>query len=255
MLTARYSAASNRLLGGLPPRRRDRFLAECTLVDLVLGRILYERGDLIRHVYFPVDSSVSMLAVIDRDRTALEVGMVGSEGMCGHALVLGSDVAPLRALVQGAGTSWRMKASTFRRQLENVPALRQLLWRYVGVLFGQLAQAAACTRFHVVEQRLARWLLMTQDRSHADSFEVTQEFLAFMLGIRRVGVTIAAGSLQSKRLIRYRRGRIVILNRDRLEAAACSCYRADLQIYQDGLGARSKLQRVPLARAAKERTL
>ena len=252
MSTERRNAASNRLLGGLPLGKRDRFLAECTLVDLVLGRILYERGGLIRHVYFPVDSSVSMLAIFDEDRTALEVGVVGSEGMCGHALVLGSDVAPLRALVQGAGTSWRMKASTFRRQLEGEPALRHLLRRYVGVLFGQLAQAAACASCHVVEQRLARRLLMAQDRSHSDSFEVTQEFLAFMLGIRRVGVTIAAGSLQSRRLIRYKRGRIVILNRDRLEAAACSCYRADLRIYQDGLRTRSRFQRAQLGSVVKE---
>lgn len=224
----------NHLLAVLPVKERDGFLAECTAVDLALGSILYEQGERIRHVYFPIDCFISMLMIVDGHST-LEVGMVGSEGMCGHALILGSNVAPLRALVQGAGAAWRMKTATFRRQLEGMPVLRQLLDRYVYVLFGQLAQTAACTRFHVVEKRLARWLLMTQDRAHSNSFEVTQEFLAFMLGVRRVGVTTAAGSLQSRKLIHYKRGSITILNRERLEAAACVCYRCDLETYRDGL--------------------
>lgn len=222
---------TNQLLDGLPARERDRFLADCTMVDLVLGSVLHEPGDRIRHVYFPIESFISILASVDGHST-LEVGMVGSEGMYGHSLVLGSDVAPLRALTQGAGAAWRMKAATFHDRLEDMPALRLLLHRYLMVLLCQLAQTSACTRFHVVEKRLARWLLMSRDRAHADSFDVTQEFLAFMLGVRRVGVTKAAGLLQLRKLIRYKRGKVTILNRQRLEAAACSCYQSDLDTYQ-----------------------
>jgi len=239
MSAGRRVVSPNHLLARLATTERDGFLADCSLVDLAFGSILYERGDRIGHVYFPIDSFVSMLMVVD-GRSVLEVGMVGSEGMCGHALILGNNVAPLRVLVQGSGTALRMTATLFRRQLENAPALRQLLGRYVYVLLGQLAQTAACTRFHVVEKRLARWLLMTQDRAGSDAFEVTQEFLAFMLGVRRVGVTAAARSLQSRKLIRYSRGNIMILDRCRLEAAACACYRSDLETYRLGLKASSR---------------
>ncbi|WP_379989340.1 Crp/Fnr family transcriptional regulator [Dokdonella soli] len=227
------------MLDALPAKERDRFFADCTLVDLVAGSVLYEQGDRIRYVYFPTESSISMLATVD-DHSTLEVGMVGREGMCGHALILGGDFASLRALTQGAGAAWRTDTTTFRRHLENLPALQPLLDRYVSILLRQLAQTAACTRFHVVEKRLARWLLMTQDRAQADSFDVTQEFLAFMLGVRRVGITTAASSLQSRKLIHYRRGSITILNRDRLEAAACTCYRFDLEVYRHGMTARAR---------------
>ena len=237
MLAQKSTASSNHLIDTLSATERDGFLADCTLVDLAFGSVLYEPGDRMRYVYFPIESFISMLATVDSHST-LEVSMVGYEGMCGHALILGSRVSPLRALVQGAGSAWRMPAAAFGRQLEGQPALRRLLHRYVSVLLSQLAQTAACTRFHIVETRLARWLLMTQDRARTDSFDVTQEFLAFMLGVRRVGVTAAAGKLQSHELIRYTRGRVTILNRDLLEAAACVCYRFDLDIYQRGLGAR-----------------
>lgn len=240
MSAKQHVSSSNQLLAALPAKERDRFLADCTTVDLPLGSVLYEQGERIRYVYFPTESFISMLTTVDRDST-IEVGMIGSEGMCGFTLGLGGGHhAPLRALAQGAGAAWRMKTTTFRRHLESMPALRQLLDRYVYVLLRQLAQTAACTRFHVVEKRLARWLLMTGDRAHADSFDMTQEFLAHMLGVRRVGVTNAAGILQSRKLIRYKRGNITILNRDRLEAAACACYRSDLDTYQHGMAARAK---------------
>jgi len=229
----------NQLLAALPREERDRFLADCTMEKLVFGTVLYEQGERMRHVYFPTEGFISMLTTVDGHST-LEVGMIGSEGMCGYALNLGGNVSSLRALVQGAGTAWRMKTATFLRHLERMTVLRKVLGRYVHVVLGQLSHAAACLRFHVVEKRLARWLLMTQDRAHTDSFSVTQEFLAFMLGVRRSGVTKAAGILQSRKLISYTRGKMTILNRHRLEAAACACYRSDLDTYTLGMSGPAK---------------
>ncbi len=243
-MSVKRTAPPNQLLAALPAAEREQFLTGCTPVDLVLGSVLYEQGDRIRDVYFPTASFISMLTTVDGDST-LEVGMVGSEGMCGYALVLGGNVAPLRALTQGAGAAWRMKAETFRACLESMPALRDVMDRYVYVILRQLAQTAACTRFHIVERRLARWLLMTQDRAHADEFDVTQEFLAFMLGVRRVGVTSAASALQLRKLIGCRRGHISILNRKRLESFACACYQSDLDTYRLGMSARSTRRVVP----------
>jgi len=229
-------AIANRLLAALPAKERARFLDDCSLENLVFGTVLCEQGERMRNVYFPTAGFISMLVTVDRHFT-LEVGMIGNEGMCGYALNLGGEVSSLRALVQGEGSAWRMRTATFRRHLESTPALRRILGRYVHVILGQLSQSAACLRFHVVEKRLARWLLMTQDRAHMNSFGVTQEFLAFMLGVRRVGVTKAAGILQARKLIRYKRGNMTILDRKRLEAAACACYRSDLDTYLRGMAA------------------
>jgi CRP-like cAMP-binding protein len=238
MSTTHHADQHNRLLDLLPTRERERVLKDCELVDLVFDTTLWEQGDRMRYIYFPTVGFISLLTSVD-DHT-LEVGMTGDEGMCGHSTVLGVDDAPLRALVQGAGKSLRIKASTFRQHLESIPTLRQIMLGYIHVRLGQLAQTAACTRFHVVEARLARWLLMTQDRAHSDAFDVTQEFLAYMLGVRRVGVTAAARILQSRKLIRYARGHLSVLNREGLEDAACVCYRSDLDVYQRVLGSRRK---------------
>lgn len=162
--------------------------------------------------------------------------MVGREGMLGAQLALGVSSIPLHALVQGAGTAWRIAAAPFRHALSDSKALQLSLNRYVYVLMAQLATSAACTRFHRVEPRLARWLLMTQDRAHSDSFHLTHELLAHMLGVRRVGITGAACDLQRLGLIRYRRGAITVLDRAGLEAAACSCYAADRRAYDATLG-------------------
>jgi len=155
---------------------------------------------------------------------ALEVGMVGREGMVGVPLSLGSDVSPVRALVQGAGAAMRMKSARFCREIRKSPQLRQEVNRYTGALMAQITQTAVCNRFHVVEARLARWLLMTRDRVRSDEFRLTHEFLGHMLGVRRAGVTTAARALQRQKLISYSRGKIRILDQRGLEAASCSCY-------------------------------
>jgi CRP-like cAMP-binding protein len=156
--------------------------------------------------------------------------------MVGAPLILGVDRSELRALVQGAGPAWRMSARTFTRELGGSAVLRGALQRYLQVRMAQFAQAAACTRFHLIEGRLARWLLMTQDRAHDSQFHATHEVLAHMLGVRRVGVTRAANALQKRKLIRYHRGEVTILNRAAMETASCGCYRADLRLYESLLG-------------------
>ena len=215
--------AANSLLGALPRKDYLRVLAGLEPVELNFGEVLYEPGQAIRHVYFPNDSLVSLLTVVD-GHMALEVGLVGREGMVGIPLALGVDVTSVRALVQGSGTAMRMEAARFRRELAHSAPLQVELLRYAHVLMAQVTQTAACNRFHVVGARLARWLLMTSDRVRSEQFRLTQEFLAHMLGVRRVGVTQAAGALQRRKLISYSRGRIRILDRPGLEAASCHCY-------------------------------
>jgi CRP-like cAMP-binding protein len=226
------AGAENHLIELLPRKDRRHFLAICEPVDLVLSEVMGETGKRTRQVYFPIDATISLVTPID-GKPALEVGMVGREGMVGAQLALGVLTMPLHAVVQGSGKAWSVAASPFQRELARSPALRSCMNRYLYVLMSQLAVSAACLRFHLIGPRLARWLLMTQDRAHANTFHVTHEFLAYMLGVRRVGITAAAGALQRAGLIEYRRGELAVLNRKGLEAAACACYAVDRRSYAD----------------------
>ncbi|MDD2800567.1 MAG: Crp/Fnr family transcriptional regulator [Methylococcales bacterium] len=227
--------ATNHLLDALPPKDCSQLLSKCEHIELKFAEVLCRPGERISHVYFPTGSFVSLVTPMDGN-AGLEVGLIGNEGMLGITLVLGVDVAPFHALVQGAGPALRMTASAFLSELGQSATLQQKLKQYLYVSMRQLAQTAACTRFHVVEARLARWLLMTQDRAHSNYFHVTHVFLAYILGVRRVGITKAANALQKRKLISYQRGNITIIDRAGLEAASCACYRADKESYAHILG-------------------
>lgn len=226
----RLSTPENHLIELLPGKARRRLLGIAEPVQLVQSVVLGDAGKPTRHVYFPVNGFISLVTSID-GKPVLEVGMVGREGMCGAQVALRVLTQPLHALVQGAGTAWRVPIKAFRQELDRNAPLQLIMDRYLYVLMGQLASAAACARFHQIDSRLSRWLLMMQDRSHADSFGVTQEFLSYMLGVRRVGISAAAGILQRKGLIEYSRGRVTVLNRNGLEAVSCSCYTDDRRAY------------------------
>ena len=228
--TRRLPSEQNHLIERLPRTDRLRLLAVCEPVQLLLSDVLCEPGTPTRHVFFPTDGFISLVALIEGS-PGVEVGLVGREGMLGVQLALGVPTTPLHALVQGSGAAWRVGARVFRQQLAHSPALQRGIHRYLYVLMSQLATSAACLRFHQIGPRLARWLLMSHDRAHADHFHVTQEFLAYMLGVRRVGITMAAGVLQRGGLIGYHRGDFTVLDRLGLEAAACGCYAADRKTY------------------------
>jgi CRP-like cAMP-binding protein len=226
---------TNRLLDRLPAKDRAHVLEGCEQVELTFAEVIAEPGAAIRNVYFPTGGFISLLTPMGK-KNWLEVALAGNEGIYGVPVALGMAISPVRALVQGSGTAWRMGAAAFSRELGRVAALRNVVDRYIYVLMSQLSQTAGCNRYHVVEQRVARWLLMTADRAHSATFDITHEFLAYMLGVRRVGVTEAASALQERKLIVYTRGHVTILDRKGLERAACSCYRLDIATYERSLG-------------------
>jgi len=221
---------ANRVLSALPQDGYDKLLPVMEPITLHFGETLYEPGAKIQDVYFPNESVVSLLSSVDAGRAA-EVGVVGYEGVVGLPIVLGASTSPLRAVVQGTGTAMRMSAASFQHSLEEQPMLKKATLLFTHAFMTQVAQTAACNRFHLVTQRLARWLLMTEDRLKRPEFRLTHEFLGMMLGVRRVGVSEAARSLQDRKLIRYNRGTIIILNRSGLRAATCSCYEAVNRVY------------------------
>jgi CRP-like cAMP-binding protein len=214
---------ANHLLAALPAEELAHMLPALEQVQVDIGSVLSHPGDLIHHIYFPHDCLISLLGVAE-GRMTLEVGLVGREGMLGATVALGHETSQVRAVVQRAGRASRMEAGAFRAEFARNPSLQRVLYRYTDSLLAQAMQIAVCSRFHVLEARLARSLLITRDRLQSDKFHLTHEFLAHALGVRRVGVTKAASALQQQGLIIYSRGNIEILDPDGLAAASCTCY-------------------------------
>lgn len=225
----------NGLVARLPRPGQKALLALCEPVDLVLGAEVHQPDLPQDHVYFPLAGYLSLISA-RAGMPGVEVGMIGPEGMSGAHLALGVARMPLRVIVQGAGSALRLPVAALHHQLAAMPKLEKVLQRYAGSLLSQFATAAPCMRFHSISPRLARWLLMTQDRVGSPRFHATHEFLSYMLGVRRAGVTVAAGALQQLGAIRYERGEVTVLDRQRLEQAACSCYEADRQAFSDAMG-------------------
>jgi CRP-like cAMP-binding protein len=217
------SPSQNRLLSSLPAADLQRLLPDLELIEMQLGDVLYESGGRMHYVFFPTTSIVSLFYVLE-DGASTEIAAVGNEGILGISTFMGGDTTPSRAVVQSAGFGYRLKVQSLKREFERVGPLFRLLLRYTQALMTQMTQMAVCNRHHSLEQQLCRRLLFSLDRSPTDSLVMTQELIANMLGVRREGVTAAAGNLQRAGLIRYSRGRIDILDRDGLEEAVCECY-------------------------------
>lgn len=222
---------ANRLFAAIPQDELQRFQAGVQMVELADAQILSEPGSHIQHAYFPITGCIA-LSKPDEPHPGLEIGLIGDEGMFGTSLVLGADTSPLRAIVHGASMALRIDAASFDRQLRQSPQFQRVLQHYIQVMMEQLAQSVVCIRFHLLQARLARLLLMIGDRTHSGSFHVTQEMLARRLGVRRAGVTAAAAQMQSRGLISYHRGDINILDRAHLLSSACSCFATDNATYR-----------------------
>lgn len=220
----------NRLIAALPPKDQRRILARCDIVGLRVGAVLCEPDQRYSHVYFPLTGFIALVAAAE-GHPPLEIALIGNEGMLGATMALGIHAAPLKGIIQGSGHALRLSASQFRQEIVASAAFKTTLHQYLYVMMAQLSQSAVCTRFHEVDARLARWLLETHDRAHSCSFRLTHSVLADMLGVRRSAITIAAGGLQRRKLIRYTRGLIRILDRKGLEAASCECHEQARQDY------------------------
>jgi CRP-like cAMP-binding protein len=221
---ADLSRIENRLLAALPRAEYEHLLPALKPVRLTQGTVLYEAGDTVRQAYFLMDGMASLLSITE-DGSTVEIGMIGDEGMVGLPLILGFDKAPYRVMMQMTANGLELKAGTLKSEFHRGGTLHDLLLRYTHTLLCQIAQSAVCNRFHTVEKRLCRWLLISRDRVHSNTFPLTQEFIAQMLGVPRTHVTMTAAGLQRKNLIRYTRGKISIVDPRELEAAACECYR------------------------------
>ena len=213
----------NRLLASLPKAEYKRLASVLEQVQLTFGEVLYEADETIDFVYFPENSIISLISPMSA-RSTIEVGMVGNEGVVGLSVFMGVDHSLTRAIVQGSGSAMRLASSAVRYESNRLSSLHRLMHCYSHSFLAQVSQSSACNRFHSVNTRLARWLMMTSDRLGSDEFRLTQEFMSNMLGVRREGVNKAAGMLQTDKMIRYSRGMITILDRDLLEDSACQCY-------------------------------
>jgi CRP-like cAMP-binding protein len=213
----------NQILDALSPAARERLLPHLQVVELPLGMVLYESGDTLRHIYFPTDSIVSLLYVLE-DGASAEIAVVGNDGAIGVALFMGGETTTNRAIVQSGGTAYRLTGSRLKQEFERHGEMLHILLRYTQALITQMAQTAVCNRHHSVDQQLCRWLLLSLDRLSSNQLAMTQELIANMLGVRREGVTEAAGKLQKLGVIDYRRGHITVLDRPKLEQLSCECY-------------------------------
>jgi CRP-like cAMP-binding protein len=219
----RHDPRENHILDSLPAEERERLFPHLTLVEMPLGMVLYESGEALRHIYFPTDSIVSLLYVM-KDGASAEIAIVGNEGAIGVSLFMGGETTPSRAIVQSAGFAYRLTGRRLKQEFERHGQMLHLLLRYTQSLITQMAQTAVCNRHHSVDQQLCRWLLLSLDRLPSNRLDMTQELIANMLGVRREGVTGAAGKLQEARVIRYSRGHITVLDRRKLEKLSCECY-------------------------------
>ena len=222
-MAKRESPTQNFLLAALTTPEQERLFAQLELVPMRLGEVLYESGSALSHVYFPTSCIVSLLYVME-DGSSAEIAVVGTEGLVGVALFMGGETTPSRAVVQSAGFAYRLAGAGMKQEFIRGGSMQHLMLRYTQALLTQMAQTAVCNRHHSVDQQLCRWLLLSLDRLPANELKMTQELIANMLGVRREGVTEAAGNLQNAGLIRYSRGRITVLDREKLEHRVCECY-------------------------------
>jgi len=222
-MAKRESPTQNFLLAALTTPEQERLFAQLELVPMRLGEVLYESGSKLGHVYFPTSCIVSLLYVME-DGSSAEIAVVGTEGLVGVALFMGGETTPSRAVVQSAGFAYRLAGAGMKQEFIRGGSMQHLMLRYTQALLTQMAQTAVCNRHHSVDQQLCRWLLLSLDRLPANELKMTQELIANMLGVRREGVTEAAGNLQNAGLIRYSRGRITVLDREKLEQRVCECY-------------------------------
>ena len=213
----------NHILDALPDEERERLFPHLSFVSMPLGKVLYESGESLKHIYFPTDSIVSLLYVM-KDGASAEIAVVGNEGAIGVALLMGGETTPSRAIVQSAGSAFRLEGKRLKLEFNRHGQMLHVLLRYTQSLITQMAQTAVCNRHHSVNQQLCRWLLLSLDRLPSNELKMTQELIANMLGVRREGVTAAAGELQRAGVIRYARGKITVLDRAKLEQLSCECY-------------------------------
>src|SRR5256884_3670268 len=239
----RHNPYQNHLLNALPTSDYERLASHLELIPMRLGEVLYEPGVQLRYVYFPTTSIVSLLYVMENGASA-EIAIVGNEGILGISLFMGGETTPSRAVVQSAGHGFRLKAQLLKNEFGRFGPMLHLLLRYTQALITQMAQTAVCNRHHSVDQQLCRWLLLSLDRLSNDRLVMTQELIANMLGVRREGVTEAAGKLQADGLIEYSRGKITVLDRKRLEKRVCECYAVVKREYDRLLPARSGAARL-----------